>query len=130
VRAALAAPAVVEAARAPHWRELYVCVPVEGRILEGYVDLLYRCPRGLVVVDHKTASTTDEAVLDQRVARYRNQGAAYALAVGEATGEPVVGVTFLFLTPDGPVERTLAGLDGAVEHVRDLVRSGAELTVG
>src|SRR5690606_13663513 len=55
VRAALRSPTVTEAAARPHWREVYVGVPLpNGRTLEGYVDLLYRRDDGLVVVDYKT----------------------------------------------------------------------------
>jgi ATP-dependent exoDNAse (exonuclease V) beta subunit len=127
VRAALASTTVRAAAAAPHWREVYACTPIGDRLLEGYVDLLYRGPDGLVVVDHKTAATTDPAELDRRVDGYRLQGAAYALAVAAATGEPVVRVTFLFLTPAGAIERDLPDLDAAVAEVERLVRAGAEI---
>jgi ATP-dependent helicase/nuclease subunit A len=128
---ALGSPSVREAARCPHWREVYVCTPVGGRLLEGYIDLLYRGNEGLVVVDYKTASTSGAASLDSRVAAYRNQGASYALAVAGATSAPVVRVTFVFLTPVGAFERDMADLDEAVVHVRDLVASGQEvLTTG
>ncbi len=127
VQAALGSDIVRAAANAPHWREVYACTPIGDRLLEGYVDLLYRGPEGLVVVDHKTADTTDPADLDQRVAGYRLQGAAYALAVAQATGEPVVRVSFLFLTPAGAIERDLPGLAAAVADVERLVRAGAEL---
>jgi hypothetical protein len=121
VELALASPSIVEAAASPHWREVYACTPVApGRLLEGYVDLLYRSPTGLVVVDYKTAATADPAELDRRADVYRLQGAAYALTVGATTGEPVVRVTFLFLTPNGAVERHLPTLDEAVEGVRQL----------
>ena len=83
---ALASPSVVEAAASPHWREIYACTPLEGRLLEGYIDLLYRGPEGLVVVDYKTAATSDSDVLDQRVEGYRTQGASYALTVGASIG--------------------------------------------
>ena len=43
---------------------------------------------------------TDPAELDRRVEGYRLQGASYAVAVARATGEPVVRVAFLFLTPE------------------------------
>ena len=39
---ALRSPSVVAAARMPHWREVYACAPIDGRLLEGYIDLLYR----------------------------------------------------------------------------------------
>jgi hypothetical protein len=49
------------------------------------------------------------------------------LAVAGATGEPVVRVTFLFLTSAGAFERHMANLGEAVAHVRDLVASGQEV---
>ena len=127
VLSALARPSVREAADLPHWREVYVCTPLDGRLLEGYVDLLYRGPDGLVVVDHKTAATSEPAELDRRVAGYRRQGASYALAVEAVTGEPVGRVTFLFLTPDGPFERDLEDLAVAVEEIRLVVAGGGEV---
>ena len=101
--------------------------PIGDRLLEGYVDLLYRGADGLVVVDHKTSATADPDELDRRVAGYRLQGAAYAVAVGRATGEPVARVVFLFLTPQGAVERELTDLDAAMADVERLVRDGQEL---
>ncbi|QYG91429.1 UvrD-helicase domain-containing protein [Iamia sp. SCSIO 61187] len=129
VHAALGSPSVREAAGAPHWREVFASTPVGDRLLEGYVDLLYRGPGGLVVVDYKTAATADPAELDRRVDGYRVQGASYALAVGGSTGEAVVRVTFCFLTPQGVVERHLGDLDAAMAEVEALVRAGAEVEV-
>ncbi|HEX2699594.1 MAG TPA: UvrD-helicase domain-containing protein [Acidimicrobiales bacterium] len=127
--AALRSPSVREAAGCAHWREVYACTPVAGdRLLEGYVDLLYRTPEGLVIVDHKTASTADPAELDRRVEAYRLQGASYAVAVGAATAEDVVRVTFVFLTPEGAVERHLDDLPGSMDRVRELVAAGREMT--
>jgi ATP-dependent exoDNAse (exonuclease V) beta subunit len=125
--AALNTSAVMEAAASAHWREIYVCVPVGERLVEGYVDLLYRGADGLVVVDYKTAATDDPAELDRRVEGYRNQGAAYALAVAEATGEPVTRVVFCFLTPAGAVERVLPDLEDSVVGVRGLIAGGREI---
>jgi ATP-dependent exoDNAse (exonuclease V) beta subunit len=122
VDAALQSPSVVAAASAPHWREVYVGVPL-GRLrtLEGYVDLLYRRPGGLVVVDYKTVgSPLVDVDLDPLVQRYRLQGASYALAVADATGEPVLDMVLVFLTPDGAVERSLPDLAGAVAEARAL----------
>jgi hypothetical protein len=127
VQDALGSPAVRAAAGAPHWREVYACTPIGDRLLEGYVDLLHRDAAGLVVIDHKTSASSDPAELDRRVAGYRLQGAAYAVAVGRSTGEPVTRVVFLFLTPDGAVERDLPDLPGAVADVERLVAAGQEL---
>jgi ATP-dependent helicase/nuclease subunit A len=127
---ALASPSVQEAARLLRWREVYACVPLEGgRLLEGYIDLLYRGPDGLVVVDYKTAATSHPGELDRRVDGYRLQGASYALAMGAVTDEPVSRVTFLFLTPEGAVERHLEKLDTALARVRALAAAGQALTV-
>jgi hypothetical protein len=127
VEQALGSPSVQAAATATHWREVYACTPVGDRLLEGYIDLLYRGPDGLVVVDYKTAATAEPSELDRRVAGYRLQGAAYAVAVGRATGEAVTRVVFVFLTPAGPVERELPDLDAAIADVERLVRAGEEL---
>ncbi|MFP5255643.1 MAG: UvrD-helicase domain-containing protein [Acidimicrobiia bacterium] len=127
VEMALAAPVVRAASTSVHWREVYACTPIGDRLLEGYVDLLYRGPDGLVVVDHKTSSSADPEELDLRVAGYRLQGAAYAVAVSRSAGEPVSRVVFLFLTPVGPVERELPDLPAAMDHVERLVRAGQEL---
>ncbi|MET0726924.1 MAG: UvrD-helicase domain-containing protein [Acidimicrobiales bacterium] len=127
VEDALGSPIVREASSHQHWREVYACTPVGDRLLEGYVDLLYRGPDGLVVVDHKTAATNDPKELDRRVEDYRLQGAAYAVAVGRATAEPVVRVVFLFLTPNGAVERRLTDLDAAMADVERIVVAGQEL---
>jgi ATP-dependent helicase/nuclease subunit A len=129
VVAALDSPSVREAAARPHWREVYACTPIGERLLEGYIDLLYRGSDGLVVLDYKTAATNDPAELERRLRGYRLQGASYALAVSAATGEPVVRVTFLFLTPEGPVERELRDLDAAIDDVRVLAAAGREITV-
>ena len=59
VEAALGSPSVHEAAAHRYWREVYVCAPVGDRLLEGYIDLLYRVPEGLVVVDYKTSASSD-----------------------------------------------------------------------
>jgi hypothetical protein len=67
-------------------------------------------------VDYKTASPS--ADLDAYLEHYRLQGGAYALALEAATGEPVTRVVFVFLTPEGAVERDLDDLDGCRAAVR------------
>ncbi len=121
VRAGLATEAARTAAAGPHWRELWVAAPVGGRLVEGYIDLLYRDPAGqLVVVDWKTDHIEGDdaaALLD----RYRLQGAGYAAAVAAVTGEPVARMVFGFLRPEGAVEADLPNLPAALEEVRRLV---------
>jgi ATP-dependent helicase/nuclease subunit A len=129
VSAALRSPSVVEAAASPHWREVHVAVPLgRERILEGYVDLLYRRSDGLVVVDYKTGPDTPDGDLDPLLERYQLQGAAYALAVIRAADEPVVQATFVFLTPSGPAERSIADLPAAVAKAERLLQAGTFTT--
>ncbi len=128
VAAALGSPSVREAAAGPHWREVYACAPVDGRLLEGYIDLLYRGPDGLVVVDYKTSGTSDTQELGRRAEGYRIQGASYAVSLEAATDETITRVTFVFLTPDGVVESHLPMLDSAKADVRRLVAAGTEST--
>jgi len=121
VTAALGSPSIRVAAASRHWKELYVCAPLGDRQLEGYIDLLYRGPDGLVVVDYKTSATSNPEELDERVDGYRVQGASYARVVSAATGEPVSKVTFVFLTPEGSIERDLPDLESAIVEVDQLV---------
>jgi len=124
---ALGSPSIREAAGSPHWREVYVCGPVGRRLLEGYIDLLYRSADGLVVIDYKTAATSNTAELAQRVEGYRIQGASYALSVGLTVGEPVERVTFVFLTSSGAIEMEFPELESAISEVRQLLESGVEV---
>jgi ATP-dependent exoDNAse (exonuclease V) beta subunit len=127
VRTALTSPVIAAATAGPFWREVYACTPTpDGRLLEGYIDLLYRSPEGMVIVDYKTAATDDPAELARRADGYRLQGASYALAVGQTTGEPVHRVVFAFLTPAGAVEVDLDDIEVAIGEVEALVAAGAE----
>jgi ATP-dependent helicase/nuclease subunit A len=126
VRAALGSSSVraaVESGR--FWREVYVAVPIEGVMIEGFIDLLYETPEGLVVVDYKTDRLPSEAELDAALERYRLQGAAYALALREALGRPVAGCRFVFVLPSGAIERDVMELEGAVVEVRAALSKAA-----
>ena len=90
-RSALEAPIVRGTREHEHHRELFVAAEIDGRVLEGYIDLLVRTPDGLVIVDYKTDQWTDTATRDERIARYRRQLAAYGVAIERVLGEPVVG---------------------------------------
>ncbi|MEZ5170991.1 MAG: UvrD-helicase domain-containing protein [Acidimicrobiia bacterium] len=112
-RSALESDTVKEAASGRFWRETYVATPVGDRILEGYVDLIYRTDDGLVVVDYKTDAWRTEEDLDAKLERYRLQGASYALAVSQATGQDVTECRFLFLSEDGAETRSIRDLAAA-----------------
>jgi ATP-dependent helicase/nuclease subunit A len=116
-RSAIASPTVKAAARLPHWREMFVGTLIGDRVLEGYIDLLYRTPEGYIVVDYKTDAVADGEV-DDRVSHYRLQGAAYAVAVSAIVNEPVIECRFVFCRPDKAVERSLPDLVEAMDEVR------------
>jgi ATP-dependent exoDNAse (exonuclease V) beta subunit len=119
-RSVLATEVLRRAAAAPRcWRELAVVTEVDGRLVEGFVDLVFERDDGrLVVVDYKTD-------LDVAPDRYRPQVAAYALAVARATGREVVEGWLVFAHPDGAVEHQLTDLPAAVAGVEALLRSGS-----
>jgi len=120
VRAALASDAVREAvAGGRMWREIYVAAPVGERTLEGFIDLLYETPDGLVVVDYKTDRVPGAEELTEALARYRLQGAAYALALEETLRRPVARCVFVFAQPSGAQERAIDDLPAAVAEVRE-----------
>ena len=120
-QSALESPVVKAAAQRQHWRESYVATPVDGSIVEGYVDLLFRDEEGLVVVDYKTDAVPDDDALQAKVAQYRPQAAAYALAVEAAAGEHVDRCVFVFCSPDGAREVVVDDLPNAIAVVREFV---------
>jgi ATP-dependent exoDNAse (exonuclease V) beta subunit len=117
-RLALTTRVVQEAVAHGFHREMYVATPVDGITLEGYVDLVYRRPDGLVVVDYKTDAWSDDTDLAAKVARYRLQGAAYAVALEQATGEPVAECVFVFLGGRVAEEVAVSDLPAAMRDVR------------
>ncbi len=123
-QAGLTTHAAAAATAGQHWRELWVAAPVGDRLVEGYIDLLYRTPEGLVVVDWKTDQVGSPDEVDAKVSRYRLQGASYAAALAAATGEPVARMTFVFLREDGATEVDLPDLPAAMDEV---VRRAADL---
>jgi ATP-dependent helicase/nuclease subunit A len=126
VRSALRAPTVVAAgAAARRWRELYVAAPLGDRAIEGYIDLLYETPDGLVLVDYKTDTVAGPADADAKTERYGLQTAAYAVALEVSTGSTVVAAHLVFCTTGEPLQRTVPDLAARMAEVRRLVRTGA-----
>jgi ATP-dependent helicase/nuclease subunit A len=121
VRSALQAPAVRAAAEHRHHKELFVSVPLGERVIEGYVDLLVETPDGLVVVDYKTDTVAGPAAIEEKLATYELQGAAYAAALEEVTGISVVDCRFVFCSTRGPIERSVDDLPGAMKRVRQIL---------
>jgi len=97
VGAALASDVVQAAAAARHWKEVSIVAELDGRIIEGLIDLLYDTPEGLVVVDYKTDGVRSTAEVDAKVAHYSPQLTAYARAVAAAAGRTVARAALLFV---------------------------------
>ncbi len=106
-RSALAAPAVRRRGPAA-LAQVHVGTPLEGAVVEGYIDLLAEEDGDLVVVDYKTdalAGRTAEAA----TARYRAQAATYALALEATTGRTVRRCVFVLTSLPAAVEVVLKG---------------------
>jgi ATP-dependent exoDNAse (exonuclease V) beta subunit len=125
VRAALGSPAVADAVASRYWRELYVGAPVGETLLEGFIDLLYESPDGLVVVDYKTDALPSEVEIDRALDRYRWQGGAYAVALERSLGRPVARCTFVFLAGGQARQRDLPDLRGAMADVERVLTASA-----
>ena len=123
---ALRHPAVVNAAfRAPRlWSEIPVAGQIETDrgpvVIEGIIDLLYQDRDGkLVIVDHKSDYVPNSAALSAKMDLYKWQGAAYASAVGEATGMEVKDVQLLFVRLGET--RSVPDLDSLVTQLPEVV---------
>jgi ATP-dependent exoDNAse (exonuclease V) beta subunit len=102
-----------------YWREVYVAAEVGGGTVEGFIDLLYESPEGLVVVDYKTDEVPGAAAIEAAMGRYSLQGAAYAVALEAALGRPVARCTFVFVRPRG--EHDIPDLPAAMRQVKERV---------
>lgn len=129
-RHALASPTVAEAAHHPHQREMYVAVPIGGRILEGFIDLLVDSPHGLTVVDYKTALNATSEQIAERAEAYEPQAVAYALAVGKLLGRQVDRAVFVFLDGVNAIECEVSDLHDKVERLAGELRSGTAAGLG
>ncbi len=112
VRAALGSAVAAEAAKAQHWRELYVGAPVDDLTVEGYIDLLYETDDGLVLVDWKTDALDPRTEQTEALARYGKQVQAYADVLEVALGRKVLRAELVFLSDKEAVPVTIE-LSGA-----------------
>jgi ATP-dependent exoDNAse (exonuclease V) beta subunit len=128
-QSALDSVAVREAvAGGRYWREVYVAAPVGEARVEGFIDLLYEGPDGLVVVDYKTDAVRTDAEIDAALGRYRLQGAAYALALSETLGRPVTRCVFVFVRRGKDAEeREIEDLAAAMDEIRARIPEMASL---
>ncbi|MGD9571654.1 MAG: UvrD-helicase domain-containing protein [Thermoleophilia bacterium] len=99
VRAALLSDAAVRArSAAGSLREVPFAVRRGDVVVEGFIDLVVPTAAGLEIVDWKTDAVAPGEVA-ARVEGYALQAGLYALALQEATGQPVARITYVFLRP-------------------------------
>ena len=73
------------------------------------------------MVDHKTDRVADDLELAGKLAAYRLQLAAYALAVERATGETVVDARLVFCAAAGARDEAVPELRAAMAEAEALV---------
>ncbi|MDD5399460.1 MAG: 3'-5' exonuclease, partial [Dehalococcoidia bacterium] len=94
-------------------REVFISAAVDGRLLEGIMDIIFEEEDGLVIADYKTDVIDNEDELLEKRDVYELQAGLYALMAQEATGRPVKQVALLFLRTKkeiapGDMERLIA----------------------
>ena len=105
------------AGQANYYREVFVSAPLNGRLVEGFIDLLIDGPDGMVVVDYKTDSLDTEQEVEDATRRHQLQMGLYAWATQEVTGKPVTEAVLLFLRPDE--ERAFTNVEGLVADAKE-----------
>ena len=102
-----------------YYREVFVGAPVDGALLEGFIDLLFEEDGGLVIVDYKTDAVAAGEVEDAKQ-RYEVQAGVYALAAQRITGKPVREALLLFLEP--ALVAAFPDVDALIEKARGRVK--------
>ncbi len=99
VRKTCKSPVIERANRsAAVYREVPFALGFNKKIHEGFIDLVFEEPGGLVIVDYKTDNVSGKG-LEERFQRYRLQGLFYAHALEKATAREIKEVIFLFARP-------------------------------
>jgi ATP-dependent helicase/nuclease subunit A len=78
------------------WRELPFSLSEQGELREGYIDLLFEEPSGLVLVDYKT-DDIEPAKLHGAVSHYATQAGLYMRAVEQITQQRPKEVLLFFV---------------------------------
>jgi ATP-dependent exoDNAse (exonuclease V) beta subunit len=98
VRNGLESAAVKRAVASGNYRrEVFVSTSVEGRLLEGIMDIIFEEEGGLIIADYKTDAIDNEEEVQKKKEIYELQAGLYALMAEQATGSKVQGVVMLFL---------------------------------
>jgi ATP-dependent helicase/nuclease subunit A len=96
-------------------REVPFAFTHQGRVIEGFIDLVIDGDDGLEIVDWKT-DRVGPGEIEARLAEYRLQAGLYVLGLEQATGRRVGAVSYVFvaagveLSPGSPSELAAAAL--------------------
>ena len=103
VQSALRSPIIRLAGTCRHWKEVSIVADIDGRIVEGVIDLLVDTSEGLIVVDYKTDQVRSGTERDNKAAAYAPQITAYAKALA-STGLHVHQALLCFIGKDTVTE--------------------------
>jgi ATP-dependent helicase/nuclease subunit A len=78
-------------------REVFVSAPYEGKLLEGFMDIIFDEDGGLVIADYKTDAIDNEEELLQKKETYELQAKLYAQLTNQVTSKKVKEVVLVFL---------------------------------
>ncbi|MCY3823329.1 MAG: UvrD-helicase domain-containing protein [Nitrospinae bacterium] len=110
---------LARAAAAPkRWRELPLTFELGGRVIRGFIDLVFEEEGKLTLVDFKTDQVAAHEA-NEKASFYANQGGAYVMALEAATGFEVGELVFSFLRPGVDVSRPVD--DVLRQRVREAV---------
>jgi ATP-dependent exoDNAse (exonuclease V) beta subunit len=92
-----------------YYREVFVGVPFEDVLVEGFVDLVFEEDGALVIADYKTDALDDEEEEMKREEKYNLQAGTYAFIVEQVTGKRVKEVVLVFLRSDREISKVNIG---------------------
>lgn len=77
-------------------REVPFSVPWDGRVMEGVIDIIYRCGDGIFAADYKTDRVREDEI-DSKKDEYSASVDIYANAIRKCTGFDIKGFKLVFL---------------------------------
>jgi ATP-dependent helicase/nuclease subunit A len=80
-------------------REVPFAMESDGKVLEGFIDLVLQTPEGIEIVDWKTDQIAADKVAE-RLRQYEPQAGLYVYGLESATGARVSRVTYVFASAE------------------------------